>query len=47
VYNPDYGAREVRRYIIDNIEDLIAEKIINSGKKVFELEVVKGEIVIK
>jgi ATP-dependent Clp protease ATP-binding subunit ClpC len=47
VYNPDYGAREVRRYIIDNVEDLIAEKVINSGKKGFELVVVKEELVIR
>jgi ATP-dependent Clp protease ATP-binding subunit ClpA len=29
VYNPEYGAREVRRFIQDNIEDIIAEFIIN------------------
>jgi len=48
VYNPTFWAREVRRYIIDNIEDSIAEKIINNrNKKVFKLETSKDKIIIK
>ncbi len=48
VYNPDFWAREVRRYIIDNIEDLIAEKIINSNhSNIFELIIEKDKLNIK
>jgi ATP-dependent Clp protease ATP-binding subunit ClpA len=49
VYNPDFGAREVRRYIVDIIEDTIAEKMItgNKTKKEFVLSVVEGEIVVR
>lgn len=38
VYNPEFGAREIRRYITDIIEDQIAEQILkNANKKKFEL----------
>ena len=48
VYNPTFWAREVRRYIIDNIEDNIAEKIINNrNKKLFTIDVIKNNIIIK
>ena len=48
VYNPDFWAREVRRYLVDNIEDLIAEKIITiKSKKDFILTASKNEIIIK
>jgi len=48
VYNPEFWAREVRRYIVDNIEDMIAEKIINNrNKKSFKLEVIKWELSVK
>jgi len=48
VYNPDFWAREVRRYITDNIEDIIAEKIINnSNKKDFNITLEKQELNIK
>lgn len=48
VYNPDFWAREVRRYIIDNIEDLIAEKIINSKwNQNFNLSFGKDNLIIK
>ncbi len=48
VYNPEFWAREVRRYIVDSIEDLIAEKIIKSRtKKSFKLEIVNKELVVK
>ena len=48
VYNPEFWAREVRRYLVDNIEDLIAEKIINSGsKKSFKITISEDKIVIK
>ncbi len=48
VYNPEFGAREIRRYITDNIEDNIAEKIIqNKTKKDFEIIVNKNKLEIK
>lgn len=48
VYNPDFWAREVRRYLVDNIEELIAEKIVtNKTKKDFTLAILKNEIIIK
>nr|MDD3719930.1 ATP-dependent Clp protease ATP-binding subunit [Candidatus Gracilibacteria bacterium] len=48
VYNPDFGAREVRRFIINSIEDKIAEMIINNTKKtnLFELKVEKDEVIV-
>ena len=33
VYNPEFWAREIRRYITDNIEDIIAENLINKKVK--------------
>ncbi len=47
-YNPEFGARPVRRYIQDNIEDVIADRIIN-GKKSAKLTVtaLKWKIIIK
>lgn len=48
VYNPEFWAREIRRYITDNIEDLIAEKVILSPeKKSFEIFIEKQELKIK
>jgi len=48
VYNPEFWAREVRRYIIDNIEDIIAEKIIKyRSKKSFKLDIDKNNLIIK
>ena len=48
VYNPEFWAREIRRYITDVIEDQVAEKILSSStKKKFVLEVGKGGIVVK
>ncbi len=32
-YNPEYGARPVRRFIQDSIEDVIADNIIKDSKK--------------
>jgi ATP-dependent Clp protease ATP-binding subunit ClpC len=32
-FNPEFGARPVRRYIQDNIEDAIAEKMLTEKKK--------------
>lgn len=47
VYNPDFWAREIRRYITDNIEDLIAEKVIwNANKKDFSISVEKNTLII-
>ena len=48
VYNPEFWAREIRRYITDKIEDNIAEQIINKpNKKQFELISDSGEIKVK
>ena len=48
VYNPEFWAREIRRYITDVIEDQIAEKILSSSsKKKFTLEVSKEWILVK
>ncbi len=45
VYNPEFWAREIRRFLIDNIEDQIAEKIIKTKtKKDFKIEVEKNRI---
>ncbi len=48
VYNPEFWAREVRRFITDVIEDAIAEKIIMWKTKVSEIiiKTEKGEIVV-
>ncbi len=48
VYNPNFWAREIRRYIIDNIEDIIAESIINNPtKKDFNILIEKNKLIIK
>ncbi len=48
VYNPEFWAREIRRYITDNIEDKIAEKIIHSPrKKEFEFIVENNKLTLK
>lgn len=48
VYNPDFWAREIRRYITDYIEDVIAEKVIYSPNiKSFSITVEKNELIIK
>ena len=48
VYNPEFWAREVRRYITDMIEDKIAEKILLSkAQKTFEIEANKSELIVK
>ena len=48
VYNPEYGAREIRRYISDNIEDMIAEKMITGKKKQkYELVLEKNELKVR
>jgi len=48
VYNPEFGAREIRRYITDMIEDQIAEKIIShSSKNSFTLSANKEGIDVK
>ena len=47
VYSPEFWAREIRRFLNDNIEDQIAEMIINNGKKKnFTLKIEKWEIKI-
>lgn len=47
VYNPEFWAREVRRYITDVIEDAIASKIISGKhKNSFSLEIEKGAITV-
>jgi len=48
VYNPEFGAREIRRYITDNLEDIIAENMINRKvKDKVALDVEKSKIVFK
>lgn len=48
VYNPEFGAREIRRYITDNLEDEIAENIIHRKvKDKVALDVEKNKIVFK
>lgn len=47
VYNPEFWAREIRRYLIDNIEDKIAEAIIKSkSKKTFDLKIENTNLII-
>ena len=47
VYNPEFWAREVRRFITDVIEDKIAEKILyKPEEKKFILWVKKWEIIL-
>lgn len=48
VYNPEFWAREIRRYITDQIEDQIAEQILSSStKKKFVLSAWKDWIIVK
>jgi ATP-dependent Clp protease ATP-binding subunit ClpC len=48
VYNPEFWAREIRRYIADNIEDTIAENIVNKKvKDKVDLSLEKGKLVFK
>jgi len=48
VYNPEFWAREIRRYIMDNIEDNIAEQIIfKPSKKDFKLFIEKWELKVR
>jgi len=48
VYNPEFGAREIRRYIADNIEDIIAENMVNKKvKDKVDLSVEKSKLVFK
>ena len=48
VYNPEFWAREIRRYLTDVIEDQIAEKILaNSKKKKFTLSIWKESVEVK
>lgn len=44
-YNPEYGARPVRRYIQDRIEDAIADAIVdNKSKKLLFLTIEKKQL---
>lgn len=48
VYNPEYGAREVKRYITEHIEDKIAENLIYG--KVYDsitLKIVKNNLIVE
>ncbi|MDP5039236.1 MAG: ATP-dependent Clp protease ATP-binding subunit [Candidatus Gracilibacteria bacterium] len=48
VYNPEFGAREIKRYLIENIEDIIATNLINRKKyDTITLSVIKNKLVIK
>ena len=47
VYNPEFGAREIRRYITDNIEDSIAQTLLfEPDKKELHLSIKKWEVEI-
>lgn len=47
-YNPEFGARPVRRYLQDNIEDAIADRIIQ-GKNTVAIHITaeKGKLLLK
>jgi len=48
VYNPEFGAREIRRFITDQIEDMIAESLLrHPNKKDFALEAGKEKLLVK
>jgi ATP-dependent Clp protease ATP-binding subunit ClpC len=48
VYNPEFWAREIRRFINDYVEDIIAEKLVNNqNKKIFELYIENNKLKIK
>ena len=48
VYNPEFWAREIRRYIADNIEDTIAENMVNKKvKDKVDLMLEKGKLVFE
>ncbi len=48
VYNPQFGAREIRRFITDHIEDAIAESIITSPSHTdFKITIEKEELKVK
>ncbi|MDD2891386.1 MAG: ATP-dependent Clp protease ATP-binding subunit [Candidatus Gracilibacteria bacterium] len=47
-YNPEFGARPVRRYIQDNIEDAIADRIIQGKKSpLITVTASKGKLIVK
>ncbi len=48
IYNPEFWAREIRRYLTNIVEDQIADKILNtSDKKSFTLSIWKDEIIVE
>jgi ATP-dependent Clp protease ATP-binding subunit ClpA len=48
VYNPEFWAREIKRYIIEKIEDKIAQNLIyGKNSDTITLSVNKKEIVVK
>ena len=48
VSNPEFWAREIRRYITDNIEDIIAENMVNKKvKDKVDLSVEKSKIIFE
>ena len=49
-YTPEFGARPLKRYIQDNIETMLAQKIVSgeiSTKQSYELDYVNGDYVLK
>lgn len=47
-YNPEYWAREIKRYIIDNIEDLIASNLLfNKNCDTIQLKIEKNQLIVK
>lgn len=48
VYNPEFWAREIRRYLTTHLEDQIAEQILtSSSKKKFTLTAGKDGVIVK
>ncbi|PJC56826.1 ATP-dependent Clp protease ATP-binding subunit ClpC [Candidatus Gracilibacteria bacterium CG_4_9_14_0_2_um_filter_38_7] len=47
-YNPEFGARPVRRFIQDKIEDMIADRIIQGKKSsIVTITALKGKLIVK
>jgi ATP-dependent Clp protease ATP-binding subunit ClpC len=47
-YNPEFGARPVRRYIQDKIEDTIADQIVQGKKRLtITVTALKGKLIVK
>ena len=48
VYNPEYGAREIKRYLQDNLEDKIAEILIyNQNCDIINVKIKSSELIFE